>query len=206
MPEPSLTAPAARPPRRRGYAKGAAKREAILRGVMDLMDREGYTRQSLRDIGEALGMEPAHILYYFANREDLLQSVIELWDSDSIPSLRETGTRAAPPSLELFVEAVSRNVDAPGMGHLFLAFAAEAVDPAHSAHAFFKQRVDRVQHDLAQAIRAGQACGKLRADLDPDQSARHLMALADGLQLQALLQARGDVIADLRAAIDALAT
>ncbi|WP_226635789.1 TetR/AcrR family transcriptional regulator [Novosphingobium profundi] len=205
MPDAAASPFDARTPRRRGYAKGAAKREAILRGVMELMNREGYTRQSLRDIGEALGMEPAHILYYFANREDLLQSVIALWDSDSIPSLRETGTRAAPPSLDLFVEAVSRNVGAPGMGHLFLAFAAEAVDPEHSAHAFFKQRVDRVQHDLAQAICAGQACGKLRAGLDPDQSARHLMALADGLQLQAMLQARGDVIADLRAAINALA-
>ncbi|WP_240338996.1 hypothetical protein [Novosphingobium sp. BW1] len=50
-----------------------------------------------------------------------------------------------------------------------------------------------------------QARCDLRADLDPEQSVRHLMALADGLQLLALLQDRGAVIADLRAAITALA-
>lgn len=196
---------AARPPRRRGYAKGTAKPEAILRGVIDLMTREGYTRQSLRDIGEALGIVPALILYYFANREDPLQSLVELWDSDSIPALRETVARAALPSLELFVTAVGRNVGIPGMARLFLALAAEAVDPAHSAHAFLNRRVNRVQRDLGQAMTERQARCDLRADLDPEQSVRHLMALADGLQLLALLQDRGAVIADLRAAITALA-
>ncbi|TYC90662.1 TetR/AcrR family transcriptional regulator [Novosphingobium sp. BW1] len=118
--------------------------------MIDLMTREGYTRQSLRDIGEALGIVPALILYYFANREDPLQSLVELWDSDSIPALRETVARAALPSLELFVTAVGRNVGIPGMARLFLALAAEAVDPAHSAHAFLNRRVNRVQRDLGQ--------------------------------------------------------
>ncbi|PNU05507.1 TetR/AcrR family transcriptional regulator [Novosphingobium guangzhouense] len=181
-----------------GYRKGDARREEILRGVTALFVAEGYRRQSLRDIGAALAIEPAHILYYFSNREELLQNVIELWDSDAMRAQDEDG---AGPNLEGFVAAVRRNCSAAGMGHLFLAMAVDAVDPAHVSHAFFCQRVTRVRTSLALAVRAEQVSGRIVATVDPDLSARNLMGLADGLQLQALLQGRNNVVEDLEQAI-----
>ncbi|MBF7014315.1 helix-turn-helix domain-containing protein [Novosphingobium resinovorum] len=181
------------------YAKGDARREEILRGVTDLIVREGYRRQSLREIGAALSIEPAHILYYFASREDLLQRVIELWDRDSIASLSKDAD--VPPSLDLFVAAVRRNCEAPGIGLLFLAFATEAADRAHPAHDFFRRRVSRIHADLSKAIRREQAQGAIHTAVDAQLTARQLMALADGLQLQASTGAPIDVVSDLKMTI-----
>jgi AcrR family transcriptional regulator len=185
-----------------GYAKGEARREEILRGVTALIVQEGYRRQSLREIGKALGVEPAHILYYFRNREDLFQEVIALWDQDSIRRLASDDARA--PSLDLFLAAVARNCENPGMGHLFLAFATEAANPAHASHAFFVSRAERVYADLSSAIRDEQACGVMPDNIAADLTARQIMALADGLQLQALVNKSLDVVKDLSQIIESL--
>jgi AcrR family transcriptional regulator len=181
------------------YAKGDAKREEILRGVIDLVARNGYRRQSLREIGAALGIVPAHIIYYFSSREELLQRVIALWDAESVATFG--GRFGGKPSLDLFVAAVRRNCDTPGIGHLFLSFAAEAVDPAHVAHAFFSERIARIHADLGTAIRAEQAAAIISAEVDPAFTARQLMALADGLQLQTLITGARTATDDLVRAV-----
>lgn len=162
--------------------KGAARREEILSGLMLKIARQELRNPSLREIGRALNIEPAHILYYFNSREDLLQSVIMRWDEDA---------RAAAPArivtLDNFAEQLQRNIAIPGVVHLYLNFAAEAVDPNHPAHEFFKQRFERVAATLAQRIRDEQAKGTIRASVDPESNARQLIAMADGLQLQSLV-------------------
>jgi AcrR family transcriptional regulator len=46
------------------FAKGAARREAILTTATEVLARDGYRGTSLRSIARALELEPAHILYY----------------------------------------------------------------------------------------------------------------------------------------------
>ncbi|ROQ39763.1 TetR family transcriptional regulator [Frondihabitans sp. PhB188] len=177
------------------YAKGAAKRLEILEAAHAVLAREGYRNSSLRSIARSLGMEPAHILYYFGSREELLREVIERWDADS---------RRAHESLDAldgFAEAVRRNVGIPGIVHTYLTFAAEAVDPAHPAHQYFIDRFERTRAELSAAIADGQVAGTLRAALDPDRTARTLIAVSDGLQLQALVDPGVDAVADMAAAM-----
>jgi len=180
--------------------KGAARREEILNGLMQKIARQELRNPTLREIGRALNIEPAHILYYFGSREELLQSVIMRWDE---------GARAAASAnvvtLDNFAEQLKRNIAIPGVVHLYLNFAAEAVDPDHPAHEFFKQRFERVTAILTARIREEQASGTIGAEIDPESNARQLIAMADGLQLQSLVnpsvnagQYMTDAIASLR--------
>lgn len=162
--------------------KGAARREEILKGLMLKIARQELRNPSLREIGRALNIEPAHILYYFGSREDLLQSVIMRWDEDA-----RAASKSSVVTLDTFAEQLQRNIAIPGVVHLYLNFAAEAVDPNHPAHEFFKQRFDNVAANLAQRIREEQAAGTIRANIDPESNARQLIAMADGLQLQSLV-------------------
>ncbi|MBS7671179.1 TetR/AcrR family transcriptional regulator [Croceicoccus gelatinilyticus] len=179
--------------------KGRARRELILRGVIDILAREGYRQQSLRELAKGLGMEAQHVLYYFANRDDLLQRVIELWDEDTVERPEDAGLKL--PSLDLYIAAVRRVAKAPGIGHLYLSLMNEAVAPTHPAHDFMKARQGLVLKDLTDAIMAEQEAGAIPPTFDPARSARQLSALANGLQLQALIDPDCDPAADVAAAI-----
>jgi AcrR family transcriptional regulator len=184
-------------------AKGAARREEIVTVAMRMVG-EGGARTSLRSIGRELGVEPAQILYYFTSREDLLREVIETWDKQSAQDLVDVEDKLSP--LRHFSGVIRRNLQIQGVVHLYLTLAADSVDEDHPAHAFFRERFQRVSADLAAAIRAGQDAGLIDIHLDPARKARQLVALADGLQLQSLIDPAIDAPADLDAAIDDLFT
>lgn len=180
------------------YAKGTAKRQEILDAARDVLAKEGYRKSSLRSIARSLGLEPAHILYYFGSREDLLREVIQRWDADNRLIMDAAGE---VDDLESFAGSVESNLEIPGIVHTYLTFAAEAVDPEHPAHQFFLDRFAITRGFLSSAIAKGQAAGTLRPGLDPDRTARMLIAIADGLQLQALIDPSVDAVADMAAAI-----
>jgi AcrR family transcriptional regulator len=181
------------------YAKGTARREEILNTALDVISTTGYHRASLRAIGRELGIEPAHILYYFGSRENLLREVITRWGEHS-HALNADDADA----LEVYVRAIRKNLTIRGVVHLYLAFATEAVDQDHPAHSFFRDRFEHLAQELAATLERGIEQGIVRPELDPGRTARLLIALADGLQLQSLLDVDMDVPGDLEFAIDDL--
>lgn len=182
-----------------GYAKGQAKREEILVGLMNALSRGELRNPPLKAIGKALGVEPAHILYYFGSREDLIQAVIVRWDQDNVN--RPGNADHDDIDLDQYVTMIARNVNKPGVIHLYLAFAAEAVEPSHPAHEFIRKRFERVIRSIAAAIAREQAAGTIPPGIDATIEARLLIALADGLQLQSLIDPDVDPAAHLAAAI-----
>ncbi|MFM6854680.1 MAG: TetR/AcrR family transcriptional regulator [Sphingopyxis sp.] len=187
--------------------KGAARREQILADLMVALASGALRNPSLREIGQALAMEPAHILYYFNSREYLLQSIIMRWDDESIDRAGKPAHVAADApdyTLDDYAAAIAHNITRPGIVHLYLAFAAEEVDENHAAHGFFQDRFGRLRTALAAAIRHEQAGGAIAAHHDADVQARLLIALADGLQLQSLVDGRHNAAADLYAALGIL--
>lgn len=185
-----------------GYSKGQAKREEILTGLMAALNRGELRNPSLKAIGKALGIEPAHILYYFGSREALMQAVIVRWDEDAVD--RNDDASANAMDLDEYIAAVGKNVTKPGIVHLYLAFAAEAVEPSHPAHDFILQRFERVHTSLATAIVREQGSGRIPTEVDADIEARFLIALADGLQLQSLIDPKIDAVAHITSAIGQL--
>ena len=165
-------------------AKGTARREEILTTAMRELAANGYGGTSLRAIGRAMGVEPAHILYYFETREALLEAVIDRWDLDAWEGPH--GPRPAD-ALDAYEGTIRHNLEIPGVVHLCLAFAAEAAEPTHRSHAYFSRRFARVLAFLTAAIREEQRLGSISADLHPESEARALIAIADGMQLQALV-------------------
>ncbi|MFV0253488.1 MAG: TetR/AcrR family transcriptional regulator [Beutenbergiaceae bacterium] len=185
--------------RRGSYAKGSARREQILSMTLRVIADKGYAAATLRGIGRELGIEPAHILYYFGTREDLLIEVIRRWDLENLgQSPLEADALAA------FSAATRRNAGIRGIVQMYLAFATEASEAGHPAHDFIHARYARIVHALAGAIESGQRAGLIRRQLAPAHAARNLIAVSDGLQLQALVDATIDAPQALDAAIDAI--
>jgi AcrR family transcriptional regulator len=177
--------------------KGLARRREILSTAVRVIAERGYPGATIRGIGRELGIEPAHILYYFGSREQLLIEVLKQWDAGNLANARPDAD-----ALELYVAALRSNIQIRGLVHLYLSFAAEAVDPAHPAHSYFSDRFALTVRELSAAIAAGQDRGLIARRVDPVRAARSFVALADGLQLQALVDPTIDVPTALEASVD----
>lgn len=180
------------------YAKGEERREEILATALEVIAERGFHGTTLGAVGRELDIAPAHILYYFGSRESLLRAVVERWDS------RYESSREQESLLARFPEVLRANQRIRGIVHLYLAFAIEAVQPGHAARPYFRERFAGVIDQLSDALKAGQARGEIIADLEPHRTARRLVAMADGLQLQWLLDEEFDPAAELELAISEL--
>jgi hypothetical protein len=92
-------------------------------------------------------------------------------------------------------KVVAYNATTRGLTSLYTVVVAEASDPEHPAHGSFAARYRDGAVRATELLRAGQAAGEVRADIDPERAARLLSAVMDGLQQQWLLDDSVDMTA-----------
>ncbi|WP_197517181.1 TetR/AcrR family transcriptional regulator [Microbacterium karelineae] len=182
---------------RGAYAKGIAKREEILQVALDVIARHGYRGASVREIAGAVGLSQAGLLHYFGSKDELFTAV--LTKRDEVDAVDRTGDM-----LSDLLRIVAHNAEVPGLVQLYTQLSVDAADPSHPAHSYFAERFTRLRAVFADAIRAGQGDGSLRADVDAARAATSLIALTDGLQTQFLMDPSLDMAAQLRAYVDGL--
>ncbi|MBN9176517.1 MAG: TetR/AcrR family transcriptional regulator [Microbacterium sp.] len=190
--------------RRGSYAKGIAKREEILERALDVIASEGYAGASVRAIADAVGLSQAGLLHYFDSKEELFTEILRKRDEvDAALFGGVDATSATAEELhEGYVAVVRHNTDVPGLVHLFSRLAVDAADPAHPAHDYFLARGAGLRVLYVDALERAQREGALTSDVDAETLARILQAVADGMQLQWML----DPDVDMAATIDAVFT
>lgn len=181
------------------YAKGVEKRAEILRTALEVFAREGYRGTTLRKVAERCDLSVAGVMHYFDSREDLLTQVVLARD-DVVPratdSAHPAGTDdAAEPdgAWRELLQTVRRNAREPGLVELFVTLTAAARDTDHPAHDALAARYDRLRAAAAPLLRARRDAGLLPADTDPDALADLVIAVADGAQLQWLVDPSHDL-------------
>ena len=167
----------------RGYAKGRAKRAEILDAAMAVFGEVGYRAASLRAIAARCGISHPGLLHHFPTKEALLLAVLEHRDEVAQAAIRESAASGAD-ELRGLVELVAGNAARPDIVELFATLSAEAAAADHPGHAFFAHRYRQVVARLTAAFEAARAEGALRPGVEPEPSARELVALMDGLQIQ----------------------
>lgn len=176
--------------------RGVARRQKIVREALEVFGEQGYRGGSLREIAERAGITEAGILHHFGSKEALLAAVLDERDAterqqedDWLRSL-DGADRDTVDRLVLFqrpVDLVSRNARQPGILSVFARLSAEAIDPDHPAHDFFVDRYARIAAMDADVIGRSQQRGEISTNADPEDVARVVGAVMDGLQLQYLL-------------------
>lgn len=180
--------------RRGSYAKGVAKREEILTAALDVIARQGYGRASVKELADAVGLSQAGLLHYFSSKEELFAEVLRKRDEVDGAAFDEID-RGEVSMAEGFVRTIRHNADVPGLVQLYARLSTEATDPGHPARAFFDERFRMFRRMTSEAFREGQAAGTVRDDVDADQAAALLLAVADGLQTQWLMDQSIDMAA-----------
>jgi len=200
--------------RRGSYAKGVAKREEILTRALDVIAREGYRGASVKELADAVGLSQAGLLHYFDSKEELFTEILRKRDEiDSIDQglggdfqegLARTQSGEAIDVRTGYLGVIRHNADVPGLVHLFARLSVDAADPGHPAHQFFLTRGENLRGFFASAIAAQQAAGQLDDRIDPETLARLFQAVADGMQVQWMLEPDVDMAATVGALFDLL--
>jgi AcrR family transcriptional regulator len=165
------------------YAKGLAKRDEILDVALELFARKGYDRVSVREIAREAGLSQAGLLHHFSTKEELFLEVLRRRDDRDGDPVEHRHVH----SVEHLIGAVRHNASEPGLVRLFVSMSAESADPTSAVRNWFEGRYQWLLAEVARDVRDHQARGELRPDLDADDVASLLVAAADGLQLQWLL-------------------
>lgn len=173
--------------RRGSYAKGIAKREEILDKALGIVAQVGYSRTTVRELAQAVGLSQTGLLHYFGTKEQLFIEILRHRDEVDKHVIGGAFGVTGDTPLDLpgaITALVRHNAEVPGLTQLFSRFASEASDPGHPAHAYFRDRYTTSRENAAAVIREQQEAGSLPAALDPDRLAGLLFALIDGLQTQ----------------------
>lgn len=184
--------------RRGSYAKGVARREEILESALDVIGRKGYQNASLKQIAELVGVTPAALLHYFGSKEELFTEVLRKRDEHD-GMMPQTLNPADGKSA--FIDVIRHNTEVPGVVELFSRLSVDAVDPAHPAHQYFLERSERLRESITDSFVQD---ATHRATLDPDTMARVIQAVADGLQLQWMIDRSVDMPGIIGALMDVL--
>ena len=175
------------------YAKGEAKRKEILRVALEVVAEMGCRSASNREIAHRAGLSQAGLAHYFGSREEQYMAILRTRDQ------RDSAEFQGPqPSFEGFLAIIEHNTHVPGLVQLYIEFSAEASIGLHPAHGFFTERYDWVRGQLEQIVRGAQASGEMGPEADPAEVAALIVAAADGLQQQWLLDRSIDMAARLR--------
>lgn len=170
-------------PRPARYAKGVAKREEILTTALEVIARTGYRNTSVRELAAAVGLSQAGLLHYFASKEELFAEI--LLKRDAVDEANSAGPDV--PALDRLVDIVRHNADVPGLVQLSAQFSVEASHAGHTAHDLVAERYERLRGVFVAELTARQQAGSLPAGLDAAKVANLVIAAADGLQTQFLL-------------------
>ncbi|WP_258933690.1 TetR/AcrR family transcriptional regulator [Nesterenkonia pannonica] len=163
---------------RKPYTKGRAAQERILDTALKTISTQGYGSTSLADIAREADMTPAGLLHHFGSKENLLVEILRRRDFVDTQRLAPLGTGPVPSSLQV----AHHNVRVPGLIHLFVNVEADASDPNHPGHEYFRSRYETVSNRVATDISIRQNDGRFDPSVDAHQVATMIIALLDGLQ------------------------
>ncbi|WP_345764443.1 TetR/AcrR family transcriptional regulator [Diaminobutyricibacter sp. McL0608] len=175
-------------PKKGSYAKGLAKREEILTTALEVFAERGYRRASLREIAEAVGLSQAGLLHHFSSKEELFAEVLRKRDEADMSSVVDQTD-----AFQGLVDAMRHNAEVPGLVHLYATISAEASDEGHPGHDYFVERYRFFIDQLARYIVTEQEAGAIDPAIDAHEVARLTIAVADGMQVQWMLDGTADM-------------
>lgn len=171
----------------RGYAKGRRKREEIIEAATQLFGEVGYYAASLREISARVGISHPGLLHHFPTKEGLLAAVLEHRDAVDETLVIED-LDAGFGFFEALVRVIDRNQSRPGIVELYAMLASEATVADHPAHEYFRNRyatlIERLSSEISRMIDQG----RLPLGMDVLATARSVVAIMDGLQIQWLME------------------
>ncbi|UFU05685.1 TetR/AcrR family transcriptional regulator [Ruania halotolerans] len=166
--------------RRGPYRKSAERRRRIVDAAVAVFSDQGYRGATIRQIAAQAGISPSSLLHFYATKNELLWATMTHRDS-----VRFTGGPEHSFPDRVVGQAVA-NEGVPHLVRLYGVLTAESATRDHPAREYFAGRFAVLRGQYAAEFEALRDAGLLRPEVDPAVAAVTVVALWDGVQLQAL--------------------
>ncbi|MFJ3490533.1 TetR/AcrR family transcriptional regulator [Leifsonia aquatica] len=166
------------------YAKGKAKRAEILDAALAVIDEQGYSAATVKELADAVGLSQNGLLHYFGSKDALFAEILRRRDELSEIEIDVQREGFAENMVGALLSALDAETSSPGLAQLALRVTGEATEPDHLAHEFIRHRYELVRVVVRDAIVQLQSEERLAPDIDPDAVAALVYASWDGLRIQ----------------------
>jgi AcrR family transcriptional regulator len=168
-------------------ARAAARRQQIIDAALGCFAESGFHKATLQDVVHACGLSPGSIYCHFASKEDIVYAVVEARHRRDLHSL-ELASKADSLGEALVVLA---NAFFPSPARredrAWRRLAVQLWAESHHDATLLKVVRDGLERPLvmlADLLRKAQRRGQLGRALDPEPTARVLIAAFQGMTLQ----------------------
>ncbi|MEV4136275.1 helix-turn-helix domain-containing protein [Dactylosporangium sp. NPDC049742] len=195
----------------------AERRRQIITAATRLVAERGFWGLSMQDVATACGLTVPGLLHHVGSKDGLLIAILEHRDAEDARALDSllagpSGSAGAADSAcaagligapgatlrEVCAAVVRRNASQPEIVRLFAVLQAESLTPDHPAHDYFVERQQRILNEITALVKTA------GTTVPPETTARRIIALMDGVQLQWLRSPGSDLVQLWAATADGL--
>jgi AcrR family transcriptional regulator len=145
---------------------------------VELFAAKGYRGTGLAALADKVGMTVPGLMYYFGTKERLLLDVVA--ERDRADALKP-GTVLSLASLR---DLGRHNVETAVLTRLYVVLGAESLDDGEPLHDFFVARYETARTLVRSLLESDQAGGRIRPDVDVEQTSMEVIAVLMGLEIQ----------------------
>src|SRR5579862_1259778 len=169
-------------------AKGARTRARIVEAAAALIHERGVAGATLEEVRAAAGVSGSQMTHYFADKNDLVQAVID-YQAETIVNRQRHALRSANgvEAWRNMVITAAKRTKAKG-GCQLGSLVGQLAESDPEARALIAAGFDQWAAAVGEGLRSLLADGKLPSDIDPDDLATTLLATLQGGLLLAQVQ------------------
>ncbi|PZE27317.1 MULTISPECIES: TetR/AcrR family transcriptional regulator [unclassified Curtobacterium] len=175
-------------------------RVIIVDGAVDLLHEVPFHEARPEAVAARIGISLEELHQHFPSWDGLVLAAVDRWNGQRTEAIEHTLGDVS--TVEFLRAMVASNVRQPALMRLLVALASVASDCTHPMAPYLQSRYQLFVTQIRRGLEHDVAVGRAPHTMDPRRGAEQLIALYEGLQLQALL--RQDL--DLMSAFDRAAS
>lgn len=165
-----------------------SRRNDIVEAAMEIIRHEGVAKLTTRTLSKAVGIAQPTLFLHFGDKSHVLVALVDAVQNRLQQGIGQLGLDKLTPTERLRAAIrfhLSFIQSQPGIPRLLFSEELQSGDPV------FRERMNRLVMSFLQflsgQIKAAQAAGEIRADINPEQSACLLISAVQGLAFRWIL-------------------
>ncbi|MGL3199573.1 MULTISPECIES: TetR family transcriptional regulator C-terminal domain-containing protein [Curtobacterium] len=167
-------------------------RITIVGATVDLLRDVPFHEARPEQVAERMGITVAELELHFPSWDGLVLAAVDRWNGGRMEEVTaEVGDAA---TVDFLRAIVASNAEDPALMRLLVALLSVAGNPSHPMATYLRSRYQLFFSQIKRGLERDIATGRAPHTMDPRRGAEQLIALYEGLQLQALLRADMDLV------------
>ncbi|QCR42357.1 hypothetical protein C1N91_01170 [Curtobacterium sp. SGAir0471] len=167
-------------------------RITIVGATVDLLRDVPFHEAHVGMVADRMGITTEELRQHFPSWDGLVLAAVDRWNGARLEEVaHEVGDG---PTVDLLRAIVASNAEDPALMRLLVALLSVAGNPEHPMSTYLRSRYQLFFSQIRRGLEHDIAVGRAPHTMEPRRGAEQLIALYEGLQLQAMLRPDLDLV------------